>query len=389
VLAACGEEEALDNGSGSGSSNGDAAATVTPPPSVTTAPTATHEPQLTAVADPSETPGTPVTCPQADAQPEFTSFEELAWASHAIIIGGIATLMQTEETGRKPAEPERAIGFYAFPDRQFRGESRSGYQIDFSDLLRCGTEAPELNALDLGSFLVFIGPEAESSTEREPKHTLTGGAQGVWWVGEDGTLTAAAQHLSHLNGTSLDEAVEIIRTTLAGEPPEDAPAVVPLSDAPVTLSETGGPPPVILQAATGTQAGGIGTYCWGSICADMVGTPFAPEPLSVAGDELVRFDLNPLGGAASVYYEIYTYADGVQNMPSVGEPLIVPPCVAHPDRATPPPCFSASGELAVNADQTVDLQLALDPGAYVISIFVGLGPERGGDTSQGFHIVVE
>ena len=149
------------------------------------------------------------------------------------------------------------------------------------------------------------------------------------------------------------------------------------------------PPHVILHAVGGTQEGGIGTYCWGGMCADMVGTPFPAEPLTVAGDELLRFDLSPLGGAASVYYEIYTYADGVQNMPSVGEPLIVPPCIAHPERATPPPCFSASGNLAVNADQTADLQLTLDQGAYVISIFVGLGPESGGDTSQGFHIVVE
>lgn len=127
------------------------------------------------------------------------------------------------------------------------------------------------------------------------------------------------------------------------------------------------PPPMVLRSASGgAQEGGIGTYCWGMQCVDMMSTPFPSCPLAITEDEALTLDVSALGQPSRLDYAIRASAED----DLAGEP-------------------SGSGEIDVPAtgDGPIPLTLNLPPGRYAIEIF---GQFTGsGDSTQGFALLVQ
>lgn len=140
-------------------------------------------------------------------------------------------------------------------------------------------------------------------------------------------------------------------------------------DAPFALAP---PPRIVLRAASGEQAGGEGTFCWENGCADYIGVEIPAQPLVLARDETVDLDVSAFGRASEGSYWIYPYEavaeqDG-RRWILYGE--------ANPLRMDD-----------LGKGKKIPLALDLPSGHYALEVFVSL--RGGGDSTQGFNLVVE
>ncbi len=134
------------------------------------------------------------------------------------------------------------------------------------------------------------------------------------------------------------------------------------------------PPPMALRASGGgVQAGGIGTYCWGDQCVDMMGTPYPRCPLVVTEDEALAFDFANIGHPRRLSYTVWacTVEDQLRR------PVPAGGYYAEPVR----------DEVLVFPVSPAPLLNDLPPGLYVIDVFTRV--RRGGDTQQGFKLLVQ
>jgi hypothetical protein len=132
------------------------------------------------------------------------------------------------------------------------------------------------------------------------------------------------------------------------------------------LQDTPPPPMVLRSASGGEQEGGIGTYCWGAQCVDMLSTPYPECPLAVTEGEALTLDVSALGRPSGLDYAIWNTAED----DLAGEP-------------------SSSGKIDVEPIGVGPIPLAFDlsPGRYAIEIFGQY--TASGDSTQGFTLLVQ
>ncbi len=136
------------------------------------------------------------------------------------------------------------------------------------------------------------------------------------------------------------------------------------------------PPAATLELAGQTQVAGVGTYCWSSpdgpgLCADMVGIPTSPQPLTASAPVKPRFVM-PL-----------------DEVPTEMTLIVMAVTADDPD-----PSFSDSefrwweyrdGEShTLTPAREAEIELDLQPGLYVLSLFVRW--EGRGDVIYGWYI---
>ncbi|HET7036552.1 MAG TPA: hypothetical protein VFI42_12790 [Thermomicrobiaceae bacterium] len=139
------------------------------------------------------------------------------------------------------------------------------------------------------------------------------------------------------------------------------------------------PPNITLLSFAGVQQGGSGTYCWQSVCVDMVGVVFASQPLVVAAGEVVRLDFSKLGRLAHAEYQLYRYERAVNQLGVRGEQLILPVEQSAVKQGTLP------------REPIASIWLDVPPGRYVLTVFATAGADSHharGDTTQGFNLEV-
>jgi hypothetical protein len=141
------------------------------------------------------------------------------------------------------------------------------------------------------------------------------------------------------------------------------------------------PPPAILTVAGQEQVSGIGSFCWNAnarkggqvgLCADTLGLPTAPEPLSVSGLFTATFQLPIAETPGELSLRIIPVTE--QDQLDVG---------------TAPWRWWPGGEGTLEAlplAQESAVALSLDPGLHVLSLFARW-PERG-DVVYGFLLEV-
>jgi hypothetical protein len=138
------------------------------------------------------------------------------------------------------------------------------------------------------------------------------------------------------------------------------------------VDENGVPGATLTNAAGTTQVAATGTYCWGGVCADMIG-PIAPaDALPVTPDEEVTFTLTA-GAPSNVNLRVLEWQVTGDVLDS-GEVVV--------DSEAP---VVASGDLDLS--QSIQWQVPSEPGEYALSMFTAY--QEGGDISYGWHIRVE
>lgn len=134
------------------------------------------------------------------------------------------------------------------------------------------------------------------------------------------------------------------------------------------------PAPATLTIRGQSRLGGIGSYCWANICADMIGIPTMPEPMKaespVAATLTLPFERSP----QTVNLSVYRATDDAELDESARE-----------YRWWRPEQEVQSQQLAPILEQ--DFTLELEPGLYILSVFAAV--EDGGDVSYGFLVNVE
>jgi hypothetical protein len=137
------------------------------------------------------------------------------------------------------------------------------------------------------------------------------------------------------------------------------------------------PPPAHLEAAGSTQRARIASYCWREdderLCADYEGIATAPDPLVIESPSMVnlRLPLTERPLAVQMALQSVTEADMLPFRSEDHQPWNVYPANGH-------------RELALQPTQTVELRL--DPGLYVIAVYVQWEPFR--TVTYGFLIQV-
>lgn len=150
------------------------------------------------------------------------------------------------------------------------------------------------------------------------------------------------------------------------------------------------PPLAVLSSRAGTQEAALGTYCWEEegqgLCADYSGLPVPESTLVVEMGKQVTVRVPGIDQLVNVSVELYDRS--LAQVESGGTIIVYPP-----QGATTIP-FQHDGP-------TVTLTADIEPGEYVVSVFVGFptegfapsGPNAAastvrGDAVYGFHIDV-
>lgn len=164
--------------------------------------------------------------------------------------------------------------------------------------------------------------------------------------------------------------------------PDASPTVPPAMETPTPTPPPGTrgpandmkPPPARLTIGDQSQLGGIGSYCWANICADMIGIPTMPKPMDaespVTATLILPFEHTP----ASVHLSVYAATDDAELDES-----------ARDYRWWRPEQEVQSQQLDATLEQVITLDV--NPGLYVVNVFAAI--EDGGDASYGFLINVE
>ena len=133
------------------------------------------------------------------------------------------------------------------------------------------------------------------------------------------------------------------------------------------------PPRMELRAhGGGAQRATLSTYCWGSRCVDMGGFHYPERPLVVEEHEALLLDFAELGALRRLAYTAWPYEDNIQPGPPNWSAKTGPPVV---------------DDVLVFPVSPAPMPGSLPPGLYVIDVFAKA--RRGGDTYQGFKILVE
>ena len=142
------------------------------------------------------------------------------------------------------------------------------------------------------------------------------------------------------------------------------------------------PPRMVLRVpGRESQEAGLGTYCWGveesACCVDMVEPVYPSCPLVVPAGEEVEIDFAGLGAVSELTLDL-------RNDPAETG-------AGRRGRSRRKPGAEAIWRLVLDRPASaLRLPAYLPPGGYVIDLFAYAdGPDGGGDTSQGFRIVVE
>lgn len=132
------------------------------------------------------------------------------------------------------------------------------------------------------------------------------------------------------------------------------------------------PPRIVLRAVGGgEQKGGDGTFCWENGCADYIGVEIPSRPLVVAAGQALEIDAGALGRVDEGAYWVYRYELSADRN---GETWLI----YGGGEAV------REGKLA--RGEVIPFPPALPPGHYAVEVFVSL--RRGGDSTQGFNVVV-
>ncbi len=137
------------------------------------------------------------------------------------------------------------------------------------------------------------------------------------------------------------------------------------------------PPPAILKIDGKEQVSGIGSYCWSgtwkALCADMIGIPTAQEPLIVSQ----TFTAHLLLPLQKPPYELQF------NIVQVTEK----DKITFNGRGWRWWRTNEGGRFTLPLEREADIELALDPGLYVLSIYAWWKEE--GSSSYGFLVEVQ
>ena len=134
------------------------------------------------------------------------------------------------------------------------------------------------------------------------------------------------------------------------------------------------PPQMVLRASGGEQRAALGTYCWGGMCVDMASPFYYPAcPLPVAAGETLSLDFAALGPLRRLSYAVWPFAENIQPGP---------PSWSAKTSASP-----VHEDVVVRPVSPIPLPAGLPPGLFVIEVFAQA--RRGGDTSQGFKLLVQ
>lgn len=131
------------------------------------------------------------------------------------------------------------------------------------------------------------------------------------------------------------------------------------------------PPDSTLSYDGQTQTGRLGSYCWQSACALMIGIPIPDEMLTVPAGASLVFAYGGVKPLTEVQAVAHLLSDG-EFVPAASGRWLRP---RQPGIALP----------AHLAGQQVALTATLPAGDYVILVRI-FGPE--GDASYGFHLVI-
>ena len=177
--------------------------------------------------------------------------------------------------------------------------------------------------------------------------------------------------------------------------PTTAPATAPASDSSAltpALPATPSPAPTINSALRSVppsatleiggieQVSGQGSYCWqdergAPLCLDMIGIPTAQEPLAARSPFTARFYLS--------ITQPLTYSRLTVHPVILGEQL---DSEARGWRWWRPN-FDERNEYTLTPEGAKFIQLSLEPGLYVLSLFVRV--QGMGDASYGFLVEVQ
>lgn len=142
------------------------------------------------------------------------------------------------------------------------------------------------------------------------------------------------------------------------------------------------PPRMVLGVPTGgSQEAGLGSTCWATggsgCCIDMIGPVYPTCPLVLPAGEVMEIQFQDLGVVSELSVELRP------------DPAVASGNARRPTRRRTG--REALWRLVLDRPASpLRLPAFLPPGAYVIDLFAYAdGPRGGGDTSQGFRIVVE
>lgn len=161
--------------------------------------------------------------------------------------------------------------------------------------------------------------------------------------------------------------------------PEASPTALPATETPTEPAERGPandtePAPATLTVNDQSRLGGIGTYCWAKICADMIGIPTMPEPMEaespVTATLILPFERVP----ETVHLSVYAATTDAELDES-----------ARGYRWWRPEQELKTQPLKPALEQ--DVTLDLEPGLYVVNVFAAV--ENAGDVSYGFLLEVQ
>lgn len=155
------------------------------------------------------------------------------------------------------------------------------------------------------------------------------------------------------------------------------PTEVPVAEPGVVMDPNAPLPEALLHTSEGeTYAGTPGTHCWAGTCADMIGVPVPPEPISLAPGEELTFEFT---AGQPTHLSLRVLAWQPSDIPSPSDEVLIA------DAEAP---LVESGNLTPASQ--VAWQALPEPGEYVLHLFSSYSSgQGGGDIAYGWHIVVE